>query len=228
MKYLWLLFLLTLLPMNAQTNDTLKPLVHVSGEGEVTAIPDGVDIRVRVENEGKDAREVKMQNDQTVSEVIAFLKKEGVDAKHVQTAYVNLNKNYNYNTKEYSYTANQTLKIQLKDLARYDAIMSGLLQSGINRIEGIYFTASKMESLKQEARLAAIKNAQTKASAYAQALGQSIGKAYQISEQGSYSPQPPVYATRMMAMDSESAGGPTIAPGELTIKVNINVSFVLY
>ena len=84
-----------------------------------------------------------------------------------------------------------------------------------------------MEALRADARIEAIKNAKEKATAYASALGQTIGKAVQISEQGTSSPQPPMYKARMMSMEMDSAGGETIAPGELVITTKIAVSFKL-
>ena len=226
MKYLTAILLFTVMSLTAQT-ETMEPLVNVTGEGIVKVIPDGVDIRVRVETQGKEALQVKTENDQSIDKVIKFLRSQGIDSKYVQTEYVNLNKNYDYNSKTYNYNANQTLTIQLKDLKMYEGVMTGLLNSGINRIDNVQFTSSKMEALRADARIEAIKNAKEKATAYASALGQTIGKAVQISEQGTSSPQPPMYKARMMSMEMDSAGGETIAPGELVITTKIAVSFKL-
>ncbi len=211
----------------AQT-DLMGPLVNVTGEGTVKVVPDGVDIKVSVQTQGKEARNVKSENDETIDKVIKFLRSQGIDSKYIKTEYINLNKNYDYNSKTYNYNASQTLSIILKDLSTYEAIMTGLLNSGINRIDAVQFTSSKMETLEAEARIKAIKNAKEKAQAYANALDQSIGKAVQISEQGSQAPQPPMYKARMMSMEMDSSGGgETIAPGELTIRTKIAVSFEL-
>lgn len=227
MKYLTVLLFCTTMSLTAQTN-TMEPLVNVTGEGIVKVSPDGVDIRVRVETHGKEAQQVKAENDQSIDKVIKFLRTQGIDSKYVQTEYINLNKNYDYNSKTYNYNANQTLTIQLKDLKMYEGVMTGLLNSGINRIDNVQFTSSKMESLRAEARIKAIQNAKEKATAYAGALGQTIGKAVQISEQGSAAPQPPMYKARMMSVEMDSSGGgETIAPGELTITTKIAVSFEL-
>ena len=226
MKYLTAILLFTVMSLTAQT-ETMEPLVNVTGEGIVKITPDGVDIRVRVETQGKEALQVKSENDQSIDKVIKFLRSQGIDSKYVQTEYVNLNKNYDYNSKTYNYNANQTLTIQLKDLKMYEGVMTGLLNSGINRIDNVQFTSSKMEALRADARIEAIKNAKEKATAYASALGQTIGKAVQISEQGTSSPQPPMYKARMMSMEMDSAGGETIAPGELVITTKIAVSFKL-
>ena len=227
MKYLTLIILFTAMSITAQTN-TIEPLVNVTGEGNVKVIPDGVDIRVRVESQGKEAKQVKLDNDTAINQVIKFLRTQGIDSKYVQTEYVNLSKNYDYNSKTYSYNANQTLTIQLKDLKMYEGVMTGLLNSGINRIDNVQFTSSEMTAHKAKALINAIVDAKEKATAYAGALGQSIGKAVQISEQGTAAPQPPMYKSRMMSMEMDtSGGGETIAPGELIITTKISVSFEL-
>lgn len=228
MKYLTalLLLLFTVMSLTAQTN-TMEPLVNVTGEGIIKVIPDGVAIKVRVETQGKEAQQVKAENDQSIDKVIKFLRSQGIDSKYVQTEYINLNKNYDYNSKTYNYNANQILTIQLKDLKMYEGVMTGLLNSGINRIDNVQFTSSKMESLRASARIKAIQNAKEKATAYAGALGQSIGKAVQISEQASNSPQPALLQARMMSIESDNSSGETIAPGELVITSKIAVSFEL-
>ena len=40
-------------------------------------------------------------NDRVVAEVIQLVKKMGIKEKHIQTDYVRLSKNYEYNTKTY-------------------------------------------------------------------------------------------------------------------------------
>lgn len=223
-----ILILVTLITMSSQAQTTkMEPLVHVTGEGIIKVIPDQVDIKVRVESQGKNASAVKAENDASIDAVIKFLRSQGLASKDVQTEYINLNKNYDYNTKTYNYNANQSLTVKLKDITRYESIMAGLLSSGINRIDGVQFKSSTMDAQKAEARIKAVVNAKQKAEAYAGALGQSIGKAVQINEQGSSAPQPPMYKARMMSMEADGGGGETIAPGELSVVIRVAVSFEL-
>ncbi len=208
---------------NAQ--QTMKPTVDVSGEGTVTITPDEVTIRVRVEHEGVSPKEVKQQNDATISEVFRFLKQFGLSEKDYKSEYINLSKNYDYQKKTHHYVANQTLSIQLKDLSKYESLMNGLLETGINRIDSVTFGSSKETSLQSEARVKAIMNAKQKAQEYASALGQNIGKAVHISEFQNISLPSPVL--RSTAMADGASNKQTMAPGEMTISVQVNVSFEL-
>lgn len=200
-------------------------LVNVTGKGTVNVAPDKVLIRARVEHTGKSASEVKQLNDKVVSEVIKYLKSQDIPSKNIQTEYINLNKDFNYNTKETFYSANQAISILLEDIERYETVMSGLLQSGLNRIDGIQFQTSKKEELESQARKKAVLDAKEKAREYAQALGQEIGKAHTINEMESGN-FPPMY--RAMEMKSaDVAQEETLAPGEMEITVKVNVAFFL-
>lgn len=217
------LILFASLLMNAQPLP--KSTVDVSGEGTISVVPDQVAITVRVEHEGKIPKEVKQMNDRTINDVFQYLKNAGVDDKSVKTEYLNLNKNYDYNTKTYSYVANQTLRIQLKDLTKYETVMNGLLETGINRIDGIAFSSSKSSELEREARKKAVLDAKMKAEEFATTLGQSIGKAVHISEFQNVS-YPTPYLKSAMAMDAGSVNQ-TLSPGEMEISIRVNVSFEL-
>lgn len=219
----YLLFLAMLMTAVTFGQDQ-KNTVSVIGTGIVNIIPDKVVINSRVEHTGKSAIEVKKQNDKVVNDVIKYLKSQGIDSKHIQTEYIRLNKEFNYNTKDTFYSANQAISIQLQDLKKYEDVMSGLLNSGLNRIDGIEFQTSKKEELQSEARTKAVLDAQMKAREYAEALGQSIGGAIKISEVQTDHYQP-VY--RVMEMKADSAEQQTIAPGEMEVRVKVNVDFLL-
>lgn len=218
--------LLVLLSLQIMAQEKLQTVVNVTGEGIVTVVPDQVTISVSVENTGDDVIALKMLNDKTVDEVLKHIKQSGVEAKDVQTQYVSLNKRYDYNTKIYTFQAKQTITVLLRDLKKYDPLVSGLVQKGINSIDGITFGSSKAGELKSQARKKAIANAKMKAEEYAGVLNQKIGKAIQINEQGNQNPPMPMYRSGLMAM-SDNESGDTLAVGEMEMKVNIQVIFEL-
>lgn len=219
-----ILLLLVMLIGAATFAQEQQNTVSVIGTGTVNIIPDKVLINSRIEHTGKSAVEVKKQNDKVVNDVIKYLKSRGIASENIQTEYVRLNKEFNYNTKDTFYSANQAISIELQDLKKYEDIMSGLLNSGLNRIDGIEFMTSKKEALQSEARKKAVLDAQMKAREYAEALGQKIGRATRISEVQTDHYQP-VY--RVMEMKQDSGEQETIAPGEMEVRVKVNVDFLL-
>ncbi|WGK64077.1 SIMPL domain-containing protein [Croceiramulus getboli] len=210
----------------AHSQESFPYQVSVTGEGQVQVVPDQVLVNIRVEHTGQDPAAVKRKNDEVIDKVIAFAKKQKIAAKDIKTQYLTLNKNYDYQTKSYSYAANQSIALRMRDLDNYEATMSGLLELGVNRIDGISFLSSDADALHEEARKKAILNAKQKAMTYAGTLGQEIGKARSISEGGTSSrPQPEM---RMMAMaDSGGVPSDTMAPGEMTITAQVQVVFEL-
>lgn len=218
------LIILTSCIMTAQPSP--QPTVDVTGEGIVYVIPDEVTISVRVENTGKNAKELKQQNDAVVSEVFKFIRSMGIEDKYVSTEYIRLSKNYEYNTKTYNYSANQSIAIKLTQLDKYEALMNGLLETGINRIDGVAFSSSEKSKLESDARKKAIANAKMKAEEYAGVLDQTIGKAVSISEHQSVNYPQPMYKS-MAVMADASGDQQTISPGEMEIRVQVNVRFIL-
>jgi uncharacterized protein YggE len=224
-KIILLMAVITGFGMQAQ-NDTNSG-IHVTGEGIVKVAPDKVTIKSQIEHEGQSATSVKSQNDEVVNKVIKYLKSEGIAEKNINTNYINLNKRYNYNDKTYTYVANQAISITLEDISKYESIMKGLLENGLNGINGIEFESSAIKKHKAEARRKAVLNAKVKAEALAKPLGQTVGKAYKISEGSSNNYQPVYGAMRIKGSADEASNQETMAPGEMEISIDVNVSFQL-
>ena len=224
------LFLATLfaLTVHAQDQKVQVPQISVTGEGKVKIIPDQAVVTVGFLNSGKDAKEVKTLNDEVVDKVIKFLKKAGIPVTDYKTNNVNLNKSYDYDKKKYNFQANQSLTIILKELSKYDEVMMGLNDAGINTVNGVEFKSSKMDDYEKEARKKAILNAKQKAADYVSVLGQKVGKALLITDNSqSYIPQP-MYKGNMVAMSADiQSNRETLAVGEMEVITNVSVTFAL-
>ncbi|MEO0059670.1 MAG: hypothetical protein RLZZ312_1317 [Bacteroidota bacterium] len=215
--------------MDAQETKPMS-LISVSGEGKIKITPDQVAISVAVESKGIKAADVKSENDTKIDAVLKFIKKMGVDAKDFQTQMVSLNDQYDYQKKKHNYVANQTINILLKDLTKYDLLMEGLIDSGINNVNGTTFKSSKFESYKSEARKLAMNDAKQKADDYVSVLaGQKVGRAFTINDNAqTYQPQINYVMSRAMTMsDDEAPRNETLAVGEIEVICNVSVSFVL-
>jgi uncharacterized protein YggE len=226
-KSIIILFAAAMTTMNAQENK-LVPQISVSGEGKIKVTPDRVVVNFGVDNVGKDATEVKKLNDETVDKVIKFIKKFGIPTADFKTTNVSLHKTYDYDKKKHSYQASQSITITLKDITKYDELMMGLVDTGINNISNVEFKSSKMEEHKSDARKLAILDAKKKAEDYVSVLNQKVGKAILITD-NSQAYYPPMYknvAYESIAIGADSSRE-TLAIGELEIITNVSVSFVL-
>ena len=215
---------------NAQMND-LKPLpmINVSGEGKIKTAPDNAIITISQETKGLIAMNVKKENDLKIDLILKFIKKMNIAPSDYLTQKVALNPVYDYENKKQEYIASQTVSVFLKDLSKYDVLMNGLIENGVNKIDNVEFKSSKLAQLQSEARKLAIKDAKMKADDYVSVLGQKVGKAFTISDNTTnYNPQPVVFATmKSVSMNDGNAAKETLAAGDIEIIVNVNVSFIL-
>lgn len=204
------------------------PQINVNGEGKVKVVPDQVTITATIETKGNIANDVKKQNDQKMEAILKFIKKMNLAPSDYKTQRVSLNPQYDYEKKKHNYNATQTLEILLKDLSKYDELMEGIVNEGINRIDNVIFQSSKLAQYESEARKLAMKEAKMKAEDYVSVLGQKVGRAITIADNSQTHYPQPVYM-KAMAMDAggNQSARQTLAVGEINITANVSVSFIL-
>nr|WP_317632929.1 SIMPL domain-containing protein [uncultured Flavobacterium sp.] len=225
-KIIYLLVaIITTVTTQAQ-NTNQEPVIIVNGQGSVKVKPDQAVLSIGSEIKGKDATNVKKENDKVISNMIAFLKKNKISEKDYQSQNISLYRQYDYENKQDYYLANQILTIQLNDLSKYETIMFGLIEAGANTIQGVEFKSSKTTSYESEARTKAVENAQNKASDYGKALKQPVGKAVYLSEY-SQVVNPRIYAMEAKMLSTSADAGQTAAAGEIEISSNITVHYQL-
>ncbi|MDR0230015.1 MAG: SIMPL domain-containing protein [Flavobacteriaceae bacterium] len=202
------------------------PQIQVNGVGTVNVAPDKVTIRLGVENKAEQADAAKKANDEAIAKVLKFIKGMKIDEKCVQTQRVSLYKTRDYEEKKDYFQASQSITVVLKDISKYESFITGVMNAGINRIDGVSFESSKVASFEAEARALAVKDAKQKATDYANALGQKAGKAILVTDGSSYSP-PVVRPMYMMKGAAADVNEQTLAVGEIEVVSNISISFSL-
>ncbi|RDV16510.1 DUF541 domain-containing protein [Pontibacter diazotrophicus] len=226
-----LLFAMTMLQAQAQ-QQPLPPLVNVSGVGEVKVQPTEVVVNLGVETREKTLDAARSETDKKAAAIINYLKKQGVDAKDIQTSYVTLQPmhnggEYGRTTPDF-YLAQKNMTVTIKILNRFDEILSGIYNVGANHVHGINFQVTDLEKYKAEARKKAVADAKQKASALTAELDAKIGRVYAINEGGSGGGPRPMYKSAMMESAAyDGAGGPSIAGGEVVVTANVDVSFII-
>jgi len=204
-------------------------LISVSGTAEIDAAPDQVNLSLGIESHDKDLIVAKSQHDGRVKKVIALAHSAGVNPKDIETSALRMAPNYSEEKvpRFLGYEVSQTMEITLKDLSKYEELMTKLLSGGVNRVDNIAFYVGDTRKLKDEARLKAIRAAKEKAVAMATELGQTIGKPWDISEEtgwGALQATANSFGSNAPRVVEEEA---TIAPGQVTIRASVRVSFQL-
>lgn len=224
-----LIAFLLIFPFVMHAQEPIPAGVSVSGEGKIYVKPDIVHINIAIEHKGDYVKEIQKATQKDVDATLKFLKNAGIPEKNIQTQYIRLNEEYQYNQKTYTYSSSQGISVKIEDMNKYENIITGLMNSGVNRINNIYFESSEVEKYEAQARVKAIKDAKEKAKQYAEALGQSIGKAKSITDLSM--PRIPVsYASmefKQLNAAADAVSQQSIAPGEIEVTANVIVNFNL-
>ncbi len=230
-------FFIAILITSAAHAETPQPrLITVTGEGEVMAVPDEVQLNLQVETFDPVLSKAKKANDDAVKGTLDIVKKYKVDPKDFKTDYFTVRNEERYfmdnqtgqqrSKKGFFVTKNVT--ILLRDVTKFEAIYSEALEAGVNNITGVEFRSSQAKKFRDEARLLAVRAAKDKAAAIAKELGAEILRPYQINEnvQPESWPRPMMVMAMAKSADS-SANNETVALGQVKIASSINASFEL-
>jgi uncharacterized protein YggE len=227
------------LPALTQDTSNRPRLISVTGTAEVNVAPDEVVLSLGVESRDKDLAIAKAQHDHRVKKLLAEAHDAGVEGKYIQTSMLQMRPDYSDEKvpRFLAYQVSQTIQVTLKDLSKYEHLITKLLEAGVNRVDSVEFLVAEPRKYKDEARAKAIRAAREKAVAMAAELGQTIGKPWDISEEGSNSLYAQTnYSIQMgrsvQASSYANDGGlsteeSTVAPGEVSIRASVRVSFQL-
>lgn len=207
------------------------PLINVNGEHTIKVEPDGATVNFMISSTNLVLKTAKSENDAIVSKAISYLKAQKIAENDMRTTNVDLQP-YNEYVKDEKpiqmFRAQQSITFKVKDLTKLTDLLSGLVDLGVNNIQNLQFTSTKMNVLQDEARAKAMLDAKQKATILAEALGQKVGNAFMINDNTSSGGYPPV-VFRAYAKSADMAGSEQapIASGEIEIKANVQVSFIL-
>ena len=217
-------------------------LITTTGEAEVRVAPDEVVLTLGVETKDKDLAVAKGQNDELVKKVLAVAKEQGIASKYIQTDYINIEPRYDqgrYVEKDFlGYFVQKTVVFALKDVSKFEDVLSDVLKAGANYVHGIQFRTTELRKYRDQARALAIKAAREKAEALAGELGQKVGKPRAIQEgwsrwgcwynSGGWGSR---WGGQMAQNVIQDAGGRpsseegAVALGQITVSASITVTF---
>ena len=205
------------------------PSITVTGAGEVQAKPDFAQVQVGVVTEGATAAEAMRKNNEAMSQLIAMIRKRGIEDRDLQTIQFNVSPLYKYDKdqrespKIAGYQVVNEVRVKVRDMTRLGAFLDEMVSVGANQVRGISFGVAEPAKLLDEARRKAMADAQRRAQVYAEAAGVRIGKPVRIEEQAGGRPVPYPVAR----MEAAAAPSVPVAPGEQTFTVNVTVSYAI-
>lgn len=199
--------------------------ISTTGYGEIQAKPDMAEFSVRVVQSQMDADQAKQGVDSVVDKFLDGLTKNGIDKADIQSSNLYLSPQYHYPEKGkpelIGYRASRTVTVQVMDLDKLNNYLDLALESGINQVDNIQLKVKDEGQYQEAARMAAIKDAQSKASSLAKGFEQQLGNVWRIEYRQQMN-QPVVM--RAMAMDSKAESN-SYQDSVITIRDRVDVTY---
>ena len=224
-------------------------LLNVTAEGQSHRTPDIANFSAGVVTQATTAGEALSANSRRMNDVVAALKRAGIADRDIQTASISLQPRYSDPEREaqirarelrqayvppaqpaapriIGYEARNTVQVRVRRLGEMGRIIDTLIAQGANEVNGPSFGLDEPRAALDEARLEAMANARQRAQLYARAAGLRVVRILSISEGGGYYPVQDM-RFREVAMAAPAPPPTPVAPGELTLGVNVSVQFEL-
>ena len=224
----------------AASTRTSPRQISVSGEGIIPVKPDTASFTAGVVSQAKKVSEARRENTARSNAVIDFLKSQGVADKDVKTASYGITPQYQYFTQRpctgescppqrppeiASYEVRHTIEVKIRDLARADILLDGVVRAGANEVGALAFRVDDPDAAKTDARAKAIADAEAKARKIARDLGVRLARVNGFYEQDAGFP-PPLFAGGDAEFALKTAeAAPRVEPGEQEIKSSVTITY---
>ena len=228
------------------TADALR-LITVSGDAAIMVVPDRVTITLGVESWHQELVAAKTANEKQLASIIAAVAALGVGAQDVQTDFVSIEPEHKdewdanqhvIGKKVIGYFVRRSAVVTLRDVIKFEALLTAAVQAGANHIHGISFETTELRKFRDAARSMAMKAAREKAVALAGELEQTIGIPHSISEGYSHwgSSYGSYWGSRYgggmsqnVVQQSASGAAPegSMVPGTISVTASVSVTFRL-
>ena len=222
----------TLLLVNPAFADVIPPrTVSVVGEAREEMAPDQAVLSGQLVSKAKQLNEAKQQNDKLVERVLKITTKFEIPKGKVVASNVHISPEYRYEKDtnkqiQDGYVVSRNLSITMDKLEVHEALLSALVDSGIDQVNGVNFTLADPEAHEDALRVKAIHNAKVRATALAEAAGAKLGKVLSITMQGGATPPMRPMAMALSARAEKSSVAPSL-PGLLNMDESVLVTFEL-
>ena len=216
------LLLLTLQRPEAAVQPPSPPVLVVTGNAEVMAVPDQALVRLGIVRQATVAQTAQEQANSVAQQILSAVTKAGAAQKDIQTSRLVLSPVYSPRGTEQkivSYSATNTVSIRLDNLSLVGSVIDAGLKAGANQLDGVQFVLRNDRPSREQAIKEAVQEARGKAQAMADALRVNLAEVIEATE-GGVSVQP-----RMLAQSVPVGTAPPVSPGEIEIRANVTIRY---
>lgn len=208
--------------------------IWVTGQGEVTAVPDIATLRLGIEAQEATVAEAHSKAAEAMDKVVAALIDNGVAERDIQTLYLSIHQVTRWDgwlffreKKEETRVTNM-VTAKVREIDKVGVIIDAVVEAGgdLIRIHGISFSVDDPSAYYDEARRKAMADARAKAEQLAELAGVSLGKPTFISEGIQVPIYPPGVRMEIVNKVAEPRLTP-IMPGEMEIRLTIQVAYAI-
>lgn len=205
--------------------------VSIVGEGRVKYTADLAYVTVGVQVDKATSAPAALSEINTkITKAVEAIKRIGIPAEDIQSQNYSLYPQYDYrdNVQTLSgYTANQQIRVTVRGIEsgtdQVSKVIAAAAGEGVNQVLGVQLSTSKLNELKNQARLMAIADARSKADETATAAGVKLRDVVGWWENYLSSPEPRYYGEA--GYGGGGGGGMGVIPSgtqELVLEVNVN------
>ena len=213
----------------ALSDRNTESTINMNGYAEKRAVPDTATLNIGVVVRNSTASGATAENAALMSAVIEELKALGLEDREIQTSYISVYPEYNYDGKPIitGYSASNSVQITTTSLDKLGNIIDRSTAAGANQIGSISLSASSemQKELREELMNEAVADARSKAEMLAGSLGVEI-TGVQTSTISDSTTSKIYYETPLDAKDEAEVSTP-IKPGESIVSMSVQVTYII-
>jgi hypothetical protein len=205
----------------------------VTGEGKSTAIPDIAKVSGGVQDSGTSLTQVQNAVNKKSQDLVAALKKLGIEEKDIRTSSYNISPQSDYQANPPVITGYQVsidYEVTVREVDKVNQVLTTLTGAGANLVGGVSFELSDEAKKKamDSARQDAVAQAKGNAEGLAKASGVTLGKIINVSESLN-SGLRPLYMTadKAVGLGGGAPETPNIQPGTTEVNITVSLSYEL-
>jgi uncharacterized protein len=207
--------------------------VAVSGTVETKVAPDQIVWQISLTATDTNLTKAKTRSDEQAKAVVALQEKLGIEQGDLQTGLISVSREYEHDQRGQRgnfkcFVVSRSVTIRERDLKRFDEFLDTLLASTDMEVYMSY-ESSRMQEVRTDTRLKALRVAKEKAAAMADALGAKLVRVLTINEHSSAEPwrSPLSNANFVQSTPNADLATQTFVPGSISVPVTVYVTFEL-
>ena len=197
----------------------------VTGNAEVDAQPDYVQIQIEVRTEGEDVSRAQEQNAIIMNRVISALLALNIPRENIQTTAYTISPNYDYIEGRQvfrGYEVQNAITVKIMDISQAGIVIDTAIQNGANHVSSIQFKVDDTDAYYKRALNLALVNAIAKAESMAETMHVYLQPIpIEIIEESQIVTPIPY---KMVQMSNQEINTP-IEPGSIPVSASVRVKF---